>query len=94
MSHKLALTVPLHWRARCSQLRCSSGVGATIYNADAPPSSHRTDADRYDDIYHNGISGFGGNADRAEMADRSAFHCFVQKRRRFVQKTAFDGVAL
>jgi hypothetical protein len=37
MSHKLAVTVPLHWQARCSQLRCSSGVGATIYNADAPP---------------------------------------------------------
>jgi hypothetical protein len=36
MSHKLALTVPLHWRARCWQLRCSSGVGATIYTADAP----------------------------------------------------------
>ena len=28
-----------------------------------------TDADRHDDIYHNGSSGFGGNAARAEMAD-------------------------
>jgi len=28
-----------------------------------------TDAERHDDIYHNGIFGFGGNADRAEMAD-------------------------
>jgi hypothetical protein len=28
-----------------------------------------TDADRHDDIYHNGNSGFGGNADRCEMAD-------------------------
>jgi hypothetical protein len=28
-----------------------------------------TDAERHDDIYHNGSSGFGCNADRAEMAD-------------------------
>ena len=28
-----------------------------------------TDAERQDDIYHNDSSGFGGNADRAEMAD-------------------------
>jgi hypothetical protein len=27
-----------------------------------------TDADRHDDIYHNGSSGFGGNADSAETA--------------------------
>jgi len=27
-----------------------------------------TDAERHDDIYHNDSSGFGGNADRAEMA--------------------------
>jgi hypothetical protein len=76
MSHKLALTVPLHWRARCSQLRCSSGVGATIYNADAPPQVTQeagddrvsgADADRHDDIFHNGSSEFRG-ADSAEMA--------------------------
>jgi hypothetical protein len=28
-----------------------------------------TDAERHDDIYHNGSSEFGGSADRAEMAD-------------------------
>ena len=28
-----------------------------------------TDAERDDDIYHNGSSGFGGNAARGEMAD-------------------------
>ena len=28
-----------------------------------------TDADRHDDISHNGSSGFGGNADSAETAD-------------------------
>src|SRR6516225_5904847 len=28
-----------------------------------------TDANRHDDIYHSGSSEFGGNADRAEMAD-------------------------
>jgi hypothetical protein len=28
-----------------------------------------TDAERHDDIYHNGSSGFCCNADRAEMAD-------------------------
>ena len=28
-----------------------------------------TDAERHDDIYHNDSSGFGGNADRAEMAN-------------------------
>jgi len=28
-----------------------------------------TDADRHDDIYHNGSSWFGGNTDSAEMAD-------------------------
>jgi Crp-like helix-turn-helix domain len=30
-----------------------------------------TDAERDDDIYHNGTSGFGGNAARGEMADLS-----------------------
>ena len=30
-----------------------------------------TDAERHDDIYHNGSSGFCCNADRAEMADLS-----------------------
>jgi hypothetical protein len=28
-----------------------------------------TDADRHEDISHNGSSGFGDNADSAEMAD-------------------------
>ena len=28
-----------------------------------------TDADRYDDISHNGSSGFGGNAGSAETTD-------------------------
>jgi hypothetical protein len=28
-----------------------------------------TDADRHEDISHNGNSGFGGNADSAETAD-------------------------
>ena len=37
--------------------------------ADDPVSG--TDADRHDDIYRNGSSGFGGNADSAETADLS-----------------------
>ena len=31
-----------------------------------------TDTERHDDIYHNGSSGFGGNADSAETADLDA----------------------
>jgi hypothetical protein len=51
---------------------------ASRFHADAPPQVTQeggddrvsgTDAERDDDIYHNGTSGFGGNADRSEMAD-------------------------
>jgi len=53
---------------------------ASRFHADAPPQVTQeggddrvsgTDAERDDDIYHNGTSGFGGNAARGEMADLS-----------------------
>ena len=60
----------------CADLRPSRR--ALRLHADAPPPSHPgggddrvsgTDAERHDDIYHNGSSGFGGNADSAETAE-------------------------
>ena len=60
----------------CADLRPSRR--ALRLHADAPPPSHPgggddrvsgTDAERHDDIYRNDSSRFGGNADRAEMAD-------------------------
>ena len=40
-----------------------------------------TDADRHDDIYHIGSSGFCCNADRAEMADLNALRLSLPHRR-------------
>ena len=61
------------------------------FHADAPPQVAQeggddrvsgTDAERHDDIYHNGSSGFGGNADRAEMADLGGEFNLDQRRLR------------
>jgi hypothetical protein len=47
---------------RCSAPSCPGGGDDRVSG---------TDAERDDDIYHNGTSGFGGNAARGEMADLS-----------------------
>jgi hypothetical protein len=50
--------------------RAANSVGSFL-NADAPgdDSIFGTDAGQHEDISHNGSSGFGGNADPAEVAD-------------------------
>jgi hypothetical protein len=52
-----------------SQLRCSSsGVGATVA-VQGDDRFSDTHASQHSDIYHNGSSRFGRNADSAETAD-------------------------
>jgi hypothetical protein len=67
-----------HSCADPQQSRCAANSVGSLLHADAPPQVTQeggddrvsgTDADRHDDISHNGSSGFGGNADSAETAD-------------------------
>jgi hypothetical protein len=54
-------------------IRCSSsGVGATAA-VEGDDRVSGTDADRDENISHNGSSGFGGNADNSETADLRPF---------------------
>jgi hypothetical protein len=72
MSHKLALTEPLLGERdarNCGVLRASARRFITRHPGGGDDRVSGTDADRHDDIYHNGSSGFCCNADRAEMAD-------------------------
>jgi hypothetical protein len=50
-------------------IRCSSsGVGATAA-VEGDDRVSGADADRHENMSHNGSSGFGGNADSVETAD-------------------------
>jgi hypothetical protein len=74
---KIALTARWLWPRNCVRGPTAKPLCIAFTRRCSAPSHPRrgddrvsgTDADRHDDIYHNGISGFGGNADRAEMAD-------------------------
>jgi hypothetical protein len=74
---KIALTARWLWPRNCDRGPTAKPLCIAFTRRCSAPSHPRrgddrvsgTDADRHDDIYHNGISGFGGNADRAEMAD-------------------------
>ena len=48
-----------------------------------------TDANRHEDISHNGNSGFDGNADRAEMADLAG--ALITRRSQRLVATAAEG---
>jgi len=107
----------------CDARVCAAGVSIPVRVPDgsqaarSPPQVTQegeddrvsgTDADRHDDIYHNGSSWFGGNTDSAETANLARVLINAQiaaplfwtitigcpKKRRFVQKTAIDGVVL
>jgi hypothetical protein len=53
---------------------CAANSVGSLLDADAPgdDSVFGTDANRHENISHNGSSGFGGNADSAEVADVAA----------------------
>jgi hypothetical protein len=56
-------------KMKFSQLRCSSGVGATAAE-EGDDRVSGTDADGHDHISRNGSSEFGGNADSAVSLTR------------------------
>jgi hypothetical protein len=87
---KIALTARWLWLRNCTRGPAAKPPCIAFTRRCSAPSHpgggddrvSGTDAERHDDIYHNDSSGFGGYADRAEMADLGGEFNLDQRRLR------------